>query len=427
MSTDSTNPDTASSEAEALCEYIPCFYEKFFRVFEKDKELSVYKLWRRRVFLIAGLYAAILAVFFFFVKFFSDRTVDPVPYTRTSFVLATVLCWPLIVAYDSELFYKTGSRIIGLFETPSDHFSWYEDSAERFFRLRASCEPFAAFPVFISFICCAASIAVYFLRTCVPGLIPSVTGNPVALIICVTVSALTFILQDNSRNLLVILFTVCCGTSYYICILYYFPSGLLPLFDSSFIPGHILIMFLVCLVFFIAGTTLLPMVGLIRTFYLSGFEKYIHYPIAELAASLDDIQRIKRYYIHLTGINLMAYFQLLGSVYLLGLLDSPGSLLTKALFIGGSFFPISMYLATNLFFKRLCQKIYMLQVKDIDNELYGALSDEDRDKNAEYLQALVEVRTMYTDEFEIHTELNKEVLVAMFTPIITAVAAILIP
>ena len=66
-------------------------------------------------------------------------------------------------------------------------------------------------------------------------------------------------------------------------------------------------------------------------------------------------------------------------------------------------------------------------MRDIDNELYEALSSEDRSDIAEYLQALVEVRTMYTDEFEIHTELNKEVLIAMVTPIITAVAAILIP
>lgn len=426
MRTEVTNPD-AAPETEARCEYIPCFYEKAFHRFEKKEAPDVYHLWRRRVFLTAGLYAVILAVFFFFVEFFSDRTVDPLPYMRTSVVLATVLIWPLIVTYDSELFYDTSRKIIELFGDPSGHISWYTDSAERFFRLRASCEPFAAVPVFISFICCAASIAVYFLRTCAPGLLPSVTGNPVALIVCVTVSALTFILQDNSRNLLVILFTICCGTSYYICILYYFPSGLQPLFDSDFIPGHILVILLVCIVFFIAGTTLLPMVGLIRTFYLSGFEKNIRYPIIELASSLDRIQRIKRYYIHLTGINLMAYFQLLGSVYLLGLLDSSGSLITKILFICGSFFPISMYLATNLFFKRLCQKIYLLQVRDIDNELYEALSSEDRSDIAEYLQALVEVRTMYTDEFEIHTELNKEVLIAMVTPIITAVAAILIP
>jgi len=229
------------------------------------------------------------------------------------------------------------------------------------------------------------------------------------------------LLSEKRKNLLVVILFICFGVGYYTYITIYAEHTIPTLLSTNYVFGTILIVILVGIVFFIAGTTICPMLGLFKTFFLSDFEEKIEAPVNEIACSLDKIQVIKGYFQHLTGINLVAYFQLLGCVYFLGILNAD-SVVTKILFLAGSFFPMAMYLAASVFFKKLCRKIYSKQVKGIDTMIYEAVSKNSIEPDN--IQALVAIKEMYANEFEVHAEMNKEVFLAMLTPIASAFATI---
>ena len=100
-------------------------------------------------------------------------------------------------------------------------------------------------------------------------------------------------------------------------------------------------------------------------------------------------------------------------------------ILTRVLFVLGSLFPLIMYLSTNVFFRNLCNKIYANQVKQIDEKIYQCVHLNEIEP--EKVQSLISVKEMYASEFEIHTEMNREVLMAMFTPIGTAILGLILP
>ena len=66
-----------------------------------------------------------------------------------------------------------------------------------------------------------------------------------------------------------------------------------------------------------------------------------------------------------------------------------------------------------------------MQVKNIDVRIYQGIKEDKL--NADEIQALVAVKEMYANEFEIHAVMSKEILVAMLSPIATALVAVIFP
>lgn len=419
--------DCSSAETveQACSEYVPCLYERPFLIGYKVKNrLGQEGCWKSRIITSVILYLSILVLFYAGIAIFNTYIENAQPYKYAAVVLASLIFWPIIVIYDSELFYQTCKKLYCLLTPSAKTLDWYAESAKRYFCLFSEGEKPALGAIITNAVCSVLVIAIYVLKVYVPNFIPSIIGTPWPIIVCVTACSLTVFMQKRSRNLLVSMFTVCCGLSYYAYIAEYSSNKLTPLFIDGFVPGTVIIIGLICIVFFVAGSTLVPMLGLFKTFFMSAFENKISYPIDELACSLDTIQAIKKYFLHLTGVNLLAFFQLLGSVYLLGILNTD-SIITKVLFVMGSFFPVVMYLAASVFFKKLCHKIYILQVKNIDVRIYEGIKEDKL--NADEIQALVAVKEMYANEFEIHAVMSKEILVAMLSPVATALAAVIFP
>lgn len=410
---------------QTYSEYVPCLYERPFLIGSIVKNrLGQERRWKSRIIVSVFLYLSILVLFYAGIAIFNSYIENAQPYKYAAVVLASLIFWPIIVIYDSELFYRTCKKLYCLLTPSAKTLDWYAESAKRYFCLFSEGEKPALGAIITNAVCSVLVIAIYVLKVYVPNFIPSIIGTPWPIIVCVTACSLTVFMQKRSRNLLVSMFTVCCGLSYYAYIAEYSSNKLAPLFIDGFVPGTVIIIGLICIVFFVAGSTLVPMLGLFKTFFMSDFENKISYPIDELACSLDTIQAIKKYFLHLTGVNLLAFFQLLGSVYLLGLLNTD-SIITKVLFVMGSFFPVVMYLAASVFFKKLCHKIYILQVKNIDVRIYEGIKEDKL--NADEIQALVAVKEMYANEFEIHAVMSKEILVAMLSPVATALAAVIFP
>lgn len=417
--------DSTNDLKKMDCEYVPCLYERPFLIGKREKKMiDQGGRWKPRIILSALMYLSAIAVFYLGIDIFEPYIHNAEPYKYAVFVLASLVFWPFIILYDSELFYRTCEKLHCLLTPSGKTLDWYTESAKRYFCLFSKNEPPAWGAIIINATCSVFVVLIYAIKLWAPDFMPSITGTPWLIIVCVAVCSLTILLQSRSRYLLSTMFTICCGLTYYVYLTVYSANELTPLFVDSFALGNLILIGLVCIVFFMAGSSIYPMLGLFKTFFLSNFESKISYPINEIAYSLDIIQAIKKYFLHLTGINLFAFFQLLGTVYFLGILNTD-SILTKVLFVLGSFFPVVMYFAASVLFKKLCHKIYILQVKDLDGRIYQGIQQEDL--NFDELQTLVAVKEMYANEFEEHADMNKEVLVAMFSPIATALVAVLFP
>ena len=417
--------DSKENVEPSLCAYVPCLYERPFLIGVKTNEnFKKENLWKNRVMAAVILYFAILILFYSCLSLLKPYINNAQPYKYAAPVLASLIFWPLIIIYDSEFFYNTCKKLKCLLTPSAKTLDWYEKSANQHFCLSSKFERISLYPIIINAICSALVIMIYIIKVYAPNFMINIIETFWPILFCVTVCSFTVFFQKQNKNLLISMFTVCCGLAYYVYIVEYSKNKLSPLFIKEFIPGTVIILVLICLVFFIAGSSILPMLGAFKTFFLSKFENKISYPVDELACSLDKIQNIKKYFLHLTGINLLAYFQLLGVVYFLGLLNT-NSVITKVLFFLGSFFPVVMYLASSVFFKKLCHKIYILQVKNIDGWIYKGINE--KNLSAEEIQALVAVKEMYANEFEIHAVMSKEILVAMLSPIATALFAVIFP
>ncbi len=405
--------------------YTPCLYEMplRFRLTAKNR-LNQAEIWKNRIVCATILYVFAIGLFYAGITVFGDFINDATPYKYAVFVLASLVYWPLIITFDSELFYKTSVRLNCLLNADAKKSDWYAKSASRYFCLFSKHEKPAVGAIVVSALCSLLVFTNYLIKVSIPNFLPIVTDTPGILAFSVVVCALTVVLQNRSRNLLVSMLMVCGGLAYYIFITEYSDNKLTKLFVDDFVLGNVILMVLVCVVFFIAGTSILPMVGMFKTFFMSRFEEKISYPIDELSCSLDTIQAIKKYFLHLTGINLIAYFQLFAVVYLLGLLNGD-SIVTKMLFVLGSIFPLAMYLAANVFFKKLCHKMYLRQVKKIDMRIYQGLQEEKMDFDE--MQTLLAAKEMYSNEFEEHAAMNKEIFVTMLSPIATSVFAVILP
>lgn len=404
-------------------DYVPCIYELSYWRKKKDKHPDE-KNWRARILWSIGLYFFLVSMYFLVIGVFGAQINDTEPYSDAVWILASVIFWPLIVMYDADLYYKTCGNLKCMLKSEYTELVWYSETAERYFGFTVSEKSKGWYGALLSIFCIVVVVCVYVLKIYMPSFVPVLLGKPWIPFIAVFISGLVVYLEKRRRNLNLTLFVMCCGFAYYVYVSFYSAHSLQPLFTHDFWVGQIILFILIGFFFFIAGTTISPMLGLFRVFFLNNFEEMIEYPVDEVACSLDKIQSIKSYFWHLTGVNLFAYFQLLGSAYLMGLL-STDSVMTKVLFFGGSFFPLAMYLAASVFYKKLCHKVYLLQVKHIDHRIYEEMKNDTI--NADQAQVLIALKEMYANEFEVHAAMNKEILIAMITPIITAVVALFIP
>lgn len=409
------------SDEKMICKFVPSFFQTI--IFSKSIGLANPKRWQVLRNMAIILYCLFLAVYYSFTYFFKDSLLSVSMYNSAAPIIASILFWPFIVIYDCELFYRLYLELRPLLKNKKVCDEWYNQNAKCNFGFLCTKEKKALISVFANLLMSVITVAVFCFNLSNSPNVLSLLNYAILLFPFISSLAITY-LSNKNKNANMILTVVDGGLTYYTYILQYSKEPVSYLLKPDLFFGNLLIVVLVAIVFFIAGSTISPMIGLLKAFYLEAFEEKIAYPMENIAQSLNRINRIKRYFFHLTGITLLAYFQLLGSVYFLGILNR-NSLVTIILFVLGSLFPLIMYLAANVFFKKLFHKIYTLQVEHIDILISGEIVKDNID--SEKLQALVAVKEMYSEEFEIHTEINKEIFVAMLSPLFTTVVALIFP
>ena len=410
-----------NASASSQLNFIPSIFEGLFP--ERFINLSNPKRWKNLFSTSIILYIFALVIYYGSTVLFNDYFLAVNIYNSAAPIVASIIFWPFIIMYNCELFYHLYLDLRPLFKDTDECDKWYTQNAHCNFSLFCSKSKGFWFPVLLNFLMVIVSTILFCANS--KGLInlPLVL-NYVVFLFPLLVSIIITWFSTENKNIHTVLLVVNGGLAYYIYILQFAKEKVPYLIKPDYIFGNLIIIALVVIAFFIAGSTISPMIGLFKMFYLTKFEEKICYPIKSIACSLDRINKIKRYFFHLTGITVLAYFQLLGCVYFLGILNT-NSLVTILLFSAGSLFPFAMYLATNVFFKNLVHKIYCLQVKKIDILLSDELSKTNFDSDK--IQALVDVKGMYSEEFEIHVEINKDVFIAMLSPLATTIIAFVFP
>ncbi len=353
--------------------------------------------------------------------------------------LLTLVYWPGIIVCNSRAFHKVYANIRMLFFRKRIADQWYIETATNAFCLlgdRTKTEEPKSRKREVLLLAVQLMVLAHVFHTglyAMTGKIFQGEGiKPVLVLLApVGLSFLILCLMKKYKNLHTINFVMICGLTYYLYLLKFSNSSIQSavvnflendLGKSIFLTGG------VALVFFIAGTTIYPMIHMFVKFFASNLEEKLECPNPKVSETVNRLKSIKDFFTHLMGVNLIAYFQLLAVVYLAGIFNKT-SVVALVLFAVGSVFPAAMYLAANVLFKRLMLKIYTKQADGIDDKIRELLKKDCNSKDcvSESIQALVATKEMYLEEFEVHIAMNKEVFAATLSPILTVILTILLP
>ena len=398
--------------------YKKSLYEKILHIGEEE---TVTELLKDGFFISLACYIGLLTMVWAVCVLFRDCVMNLHIYHYAALSLCTIVFWPMIIIYDSRLFYKVYNYIRPLAKGKEYEIDrWYKRNALRAFTFTDEKEEQQGKWHIVSTLLIILSVAAVFIAA-VLGLF----ARHFALFIligAVIVSLLSLALSSRNRYLNVTLTTICCGLAYYIYLLNYSSSRLPPFFSDDILND--LLLPCVIIVFFIAGTTIYPMFGTLKAFYFDGLTDIIDTPFVKLSDSVHRIVRIKKQFHHLVGVSCLAYFQLLTTVYLMGVLNRK-SILTLLLFAFGSVLPLMMYFASDILFRRFLHKLYLKNVEEIDVKINHLVNAKETD--GDVLQGLTAVKEIMTNEFEEHDHMNVELITALLSPIITTVLAFVFP
>lgn len=392
--------------------YVNCCYEK---IFPKMKL-------RNRVGLVLFIYIFLEVLFVFLCNRYSGILSGQSTYKMTAFIIGSALFWTCIITYNSKYFYKLYKQLRPLLnKNETDDNKWYKENAKRVYGMLNEGRKGVVI-VTINVICNLAIIAVYYHL-----LMENIKANILfagIVYVSLYLSVMCTILSCKSKNINIVLSIICCGLSYYVYLFKISDNLLPPLVNEKYIPQSLSVIGLVIILFFIAGTSIYPMYQSFKLFYLSNFEEKLIYPIEDLTVNSEKIYSIKKYFLQLTIASLIAYFQLFLSAYSLGIIRKE-SILTITLFIIVSFIPLIMFLASNIFFKNLCQKVRVRHIKEtkLDDKILECVRNNNMDINK--ISGLLSIKEAYDKTILTENTINPEVLAAMLSPIVTTVLAVI--
>lgn len=396
---------------------IPAIYGKL----PSRKGIESDKVDLRKTARIAFLiYGSILSAFYLICFLWPDYASGAKVYYYAAIVLCAIFIWPFVVMYDAQYFYKVSNDIYDLFNN-GEADAWYTNNANRTFRFFAEEQEgdkkkrkkYFSF----GFVCNTFLIVALVVLYCFK-LYEHI--NKGLLFAAVAVSGAVTGASSKHKNLNTTLCTVFCGMSYYVYLLYYSETKLPTLFSTDLLNDLLLIIGIA--VFFIAGTAIYPMIGTLKAFYYSDLDTKLNIQEDKISQSLDKIQGIRRYFNFMVFISVIAFFQLLIIVYLVGVLNKE-STLTILIFIFGSLFPLTMYCASGVLFNRFIHKLYLHNVEQIDSEIGKAYEEKLIDK----LQALISLKGTVYNEYEGNGHIKYELIAALLSPVITVILAFVFP
>ena len=99
-------PCEAKKNRNHITTYVPCLYERFsFASKKHNRKGNGISKWKARVFCALVLNVLLVGVYHLMVFAFKDYLNNTEPYKYAIYILASIIIWPFIIVYDSELYY----------------------------------------------------------------------------------------------------------------------------------------------------------------------------------------------------------------------------------------------------------------------------------------------------------------------------------
>lgn len=399
-------------------EYVDSLYERALRFKYSSFKCVLYPV-------------IILIVFLCIVLFLFQRPEWCSPaaplYFKAAPILCTIIFWPFIIIDNSHRFYEAYRIIqtqVVADSRPGTYgqlLKWYRNSATHAYTFNSV--PSISYVkylwyVFFNFLLLGA-ICGFFVSD------GSGTVGATVFLIIVMASAWFNAFMVKQRNLGVTLFTVCCGLAYFIFVYKFSNAALQMMFAVKWLNAASLV--IIAIVFFIAGTAIYPMIGTLKAFYFDLPKVLdtirINIKPSKLSTTLDSFKIIKKHFVYMACVSLIAYFQLFSIVYIMGILNK--SVLTIILMALGSLFPLLMYCASDVMYRHLMHKQYIQYINqiNIDKKINNAYKKDD----LATVQQLFSLKEQLSVDFEEHMRPNIQLITALISPVITTVLSLIFP
>ena len=184
--------------------------------------------------------------------------------------------------------------------------------------------------------------------------------NSSSLIICAILFCVLLCAKTKNKYGWMCILVMACGLAYYLYIGQDIEVIKNVISNSKLI--EIVIFTAVAGVFFIAGSAIYPLIGLVKFFFNIKLEGYFEYPIQSVSKLMGNLKNIRTLFIWLTFVNIAAYIHLFVIVNLLGINTDR---ITEILFICGSFLPLMTFLAVSYLYRELRYDIYQLHIEKV--------------------------------------------------------------
>ncbi len=355
MNASKTLPNTEFdySEDKFNESYYPCFFEvNYYKKLKKIPDIKLY-------FLIATVfYFFIVAVFLILYKNFGVN--DKGNYIISAWIVGAAIFWPAIVILNSTLLYKINEEMYPMYNNMGK--KWYSEKG----CLAFSVKPFRMTSVSFVLSLTILVAVLYICYNCGSILNKNIVFHTAIFVSLVNIFDLVFC--EKNKNFLTISFVVNLGLLYYIYVAHI--SGIK--FELPFDKGNILLnTYFICTIisfFAVMGSTVYPMIKLIKSFYCESFEDCFEYPIKNIPIAISKIKNIQYFFGFLTVINIFVFIQLLISAIFIGVFDKDISSVTGLIFLVGSFFPLAMYFGTTLLYQQFVEKIALKHIQALNCE-----------------------------------------------------------
>lgn len=372
-------------------------------------QINIWKNVKIQIVLIIVLYALIEIFYHLLFPAFENNATNY--YKNAAWVVGTLVVWPFIVIANANKFREIYENFKDIFQ-PEKGEKWYESNKKAMFSYIPSPK---AFNWIIAIAHLSAYIAIPFMHCIVEETIYSEQCILIPLII----SAAILLFSKTDKNIHTILFVCTAGMSYYLFLTCFSASSIPLLFCKENIWQMLLMYGLITILFFVAGITIYPIIRFFIAFYHSSFETMLDRGKSNIFQILDRLLEVKRFFIRLAFICVIAYFQLFFTVSFAGIFEK-SSAVTEGLFFLGSFFPLIMFLASSYFFDKLCLKITTVYSEDIEAEIHTYCIGKSA-KNSDRIQTLVETKEAIETHLARVTQTNLGVLASTLVTVLTTI------
>ena len=187
-----TTKEKTSCEAKKnrnhIATYVPCLYERFsFASNKHNRKGNGINKWKTRVMWAGVFYVLLVSVYHSMVYVFKDYLNNTEPYSYAIYILASIIIWPFIIVYDSELYYQVYQKLLCLLKINNENLKWYENTAQKCFTFQHEGDSKGFLGTIVNISCSITVLGVYFIKNYGSVKLSQIIKSPLIIVLCIFV------------------------------------------------------------------------------------------------------------------------------------------------------------------------------------------------------------------------------------------------